>query len=113
MTVEELMNGGSELDRFLQTDPRDVGCAQAMEMLHIYAELTAAGEPAEQRYRASRRICVRAAPAMRISKVCWPHCTTRRTEVRAGLRSALATRAWQANDPAVPERLQASSTRTA
>jgi hypothetical protein len=50
MTVEERMNGGSELNRFLQTDPRDVGCAQAMEMLHIYAELTAAGEPAEQRY---------------------------------------------------------------
>jgi hypothetical protein len=44
------MNGWSELDRFLQTDPRDVGCAQAMEMLHIYAELTAAGADAEQRY---------------------------------------------------------------
>jgi hypothetical protein len=29
------MNGWSELDRFLRTDPRDVGCAQAMEMLHI------------------------------------------------------------------------------
>jgi hypothetical protein len=50
MTFEELMNGGSELDRFLQTDPRDVGCAQAMEMLHVYAELTAGGESAEQRY---------------------------------------------------------------
>jgi len=44
------MNGPSELDRFLHTDPRDVGCAQAMEMLHIYAELVAAGDPAEQRY---------------------------------------------------------------
>jgi hypothetical protein len=44
------MNGRSELDRFLRTDPRDVGCAQAMEMLHIYAELTAAGSDAEQRY---------------------------------------------------------------
>jgi len=44
------MNGWSELDRFLRTDPRDVGCAQAMEMLHIYAELLAAGEPAEERY---------------------------------------------------------------
>ena len=41
------MNGRSELDRFLRTDPRDVGCAQAMEMLHIYAELTAAGAAAE------------------------------------------------------------------
>ena len=44
------MNGSSAMDRFLRTDPRDVGCAQAMEMLHIYAELTAAGAPAEQRY---------------------------------------------------------------
>ena len=44
------MSGWSELDRFLRTDPRDVGCAEAMEMLHIYAELTAAGADAEQRY---------------------------------------------------------------
>jgi hypothetical protein len=44
------MNGWSALERFLRTDPRDVGCAQAMEMLHIYAELIAAGNPAEQRY---------------------------------------------------------------
>jgi hypothetical protein len=44
------MNGYSELDRFLRTDPRDVGCGQAMEMLHVYAELVAAGEPAGQRY---------------------------------------------------------------
>jgi len=29
------MNGWSALDDFLRTDPRDVGCAQAMEMLHI------------------------------------------------------------------------------
>ena len=44
------MNGWPELDRFLRTDPRDVGCGQAMEMLHVYAELVAAGEPAGQRY---------------------------------------------------------------
>jgi hypothetical protein len=44
------MSGYSELDRFLRTDPRDVGCAQAMEMLHVYAELVAAGESAEERY---------------------------------------------------------------
>ena len=37
------MDGRPELDRFLRTDPRDVGCTQAMEMLHIYAELIAAG----------------------------------------------------------------------
>jgi hypothetical protein len=45
------MNGWSALDRFLRTDPQDVGCAQAMEMLHIYAE--------------------------RISKGCWPRSATR------------------------------------
>jgi len=44
------MNGWSALERFLRTDPRDVGCAEAMEMLHIYAELTAAAGPAERRY---------------------------------------------------------------
>ena len=44
------MNGWSALDRFLGTDPRDVGCEQAMEMLHIYAELVAAGAAAKQRY---------------------------------------------------------------
>ena len=44
------MNGYSELDHFLRTDPRDVGCTQAMKMLHVYAELVAAGEPSEQRY---------------------------------------------------------------
>ena len=44
------MTGYSELDHFLRTDPRDVGCTQAMKMLHVYTELVAAGEPAEQRY---------------------------------------------------------------
>jgi hypothetical protein len=44
------MNGYSALDRFLRTDPRDVGCAQAMEILHVYAELVAAGAPTGQRY---------------------------------------------------------------
>src|SRR5262249_44127427 len=43
------MTGRSELDRFLRTDPRDVGCAPAMEMLHIYADLGAAGDPGEER----------------------------------------------------------------
>jgi hypothetical protein len=44
------MNGWRALDDFLWTDPHDVGCARAMAMLHIYADLVAAGEPAEQRY---------------------------------------------------------------
>ncbi len=28
-----------ELDRFLDTDPRDVGCEQVMALLHVYVEL--------------------------------------------------------------------------
>jgi len=44
------MDGRPELERFLRTDPRDVGCTEATEMLHIYAELTAAGATAEQQY---------------------------------------------------------------
>ena len=44
------MNGWPALDRFLRADPRDVGCAEAMELLHVYVDLVAAGEPAEQRY---------------------------------------------------------------
>jgi hypothetical protein len=76
------MNGWSALDRFLRTDPRDVGCAQAMEMLHVYAELTAAGGPAEERTRASRRTCAHAARAVRTLRGCWPRCATRRTDRR-------------------------------
>ncbi len=38
------------LDRFLLTDPRDVGCEEAMEFLHVYVELVAADDAAEQRY---------------------------------------------------------------
>jgi hypothetical protein len=44
------MNDWSALDLFLQTDPRDVGCAKAMQMLHVYAEMVASGAQAEQRY---------------------------------------------------------------
>jgi hypothetical protein len=44
------MNGWPALERFLRTDPRDVGCAEAMDLLHVYAELVAAHAPAAQRY---------------------------------------------------------------
>ena len=33
------MTGWAALDRFLATDPRDVGCEQAMQILHVYVEL--------------------------------------------------------------------------
>jgi hypothetical protein len=35
------VNDRSALDRFLETDPRDVGCEEAIEMLHVYVELVA------------------------------------------------------------------------
>jgi hypothetical protein len=28
-----------QLERFLRTDPRDVGCEEALALLHVYAEL--------------------------------------------------------------------------
>ena len=45
------MNAWTALDRFLQTDPRDVGCGEAMELLHLYAELAATDAQATQRYQ--------------------------------------------------------------
>jgi hypothetical protein len=41
----------SSLERFLRTDPQDVGCGQAMELLHVYVDLVAV-DPADaaQRY---------------------------------------------------------------
>jgi hypothetical protein len=38
------------LERFLETDPRDVGCDEAMAVLHTYAEAIAAGEDPERMY---------------------------------------------------------------
>ncbi len=42
------MNGWQALDGFLRTDPRDVGCTEALELLHVYVDLVLAG--AEPRY---------------------------------------------------------------
>ena len=36
------MSGSSEFERFLRTDPRDVGCDEAMRILHVYVELVLA-----------------------------------------------------------------------
>jgi RNA polymerase sigma-70 factor, ECF subfamily len=40
----------SQLDAFLETDPADVGCDEAMRILHVYVELVANGEDAGPRY---------------------------------------------------------------
>ena len=44
------MTEWERLDRFLRTDPRDVGCEEAMAVLHIYVDLIVAGEDAAGRY---------------------------------------------------------------
>jgi hypothetical protein len=44
------MNDWPALDRFLRTDPRDVGCAEAMELLHVYVESIAEDAAAALRY---------------------------------------------------------------
>jgi hypothetical protein len=44
------MTDWPELDRFLRTDPRDVGCDEAMRVLHIYAELMAVGDDPAVRF---------------------------------------------------------------
>lgn len=38
------------LERFLATDPRDVGCDEAMAVMHLYAELLAADADAAGQY---------------------------------------------------------------
>jgi hypothetical protein len=38
------------LERFLRTDPGDVGCDEALAVLHIYVEVVAAGGDAAGRY---------------------------------------------------------------
>jgi hypothetical protein len=44
------VNGRPALERFLQTDPADVGCGETMELMHVYAEIVLAGEDPERRY---------------------------------------------------------------
>ena len=43
------MNNPPELDAFLRTDPQDVGCDKAMEVLHIYVELVVSDARAAER----------------------------------------------------------------
>ena len=44
------MNGWAALERFLRTDPRDVGCDRAIEIMHVYVDLVATDPPAARRY---------------------------------------------------------------
>ena len=38
------------LERFLRTDPRDVGCDEALAILHVYVDLIASDQDAAARY---------------------------------------------------------------
>ena len=44
------MSGWPQLERFLATDPRDVGCEQALAVLHVYVELVLAGAQPEREH---------------------------------------------------------------
>ena len=44
------MSERERLERFLRTDPRDVGCDEAMAVLHIYVDLVVTGDDAAGRY---------------------------------------------------------------
>jgi hypothetical protein len=44
------MRDRSALDRFLRTDPQDVGCEEAMELLHVYVDVLVANPDAAERY---------------------------------------------------------------
>jgi hypothetical protein len=44
------VNDWTVLDRFLHTDPHDVGCEKAMELLHVYVDLVATDIAAAERY---------------------------------------------------------------
>lgn len=45
------MTAREQLDRFLRTDPSDVGCDRALELLHVYVDIAERdGEAAAARY---------------------------------------------------------------
>ena len=44
------MSDLDRLERFLRTDPRDVGCDEAMAVLHVYVDLVASEQDAAGRY---------------------------------------------------------------
>lgn len=44
------MSARDQLVRFLATDPSDVGCAEAMAVLHVYVDLVAANGDAQREF---------------------------------------------------------------
>jgi uncharacterized repeat protein (TIGR04076 family) len=43
------VTGWERLERFLATDPNDVGCKEAMDVIHVYVELALSGAEPERR----------------------------------------------------------------
>jgi hypothetical protein len=50
MNDADATTAAARLRRFLETDPREVGCETAMELLHVVVDLKAAGLAPEERY---------------------------------------------------------------
>ncbi|KUN00605.1 hypothetical protein AQI95_34435 [Streptomyces yokosukanensis] len=50
MTKPDRLAVQASLERFLNTDPRDVGCDEALRLLHVYADLKAAGGDPERHW---------------------------------------------------------------
>lgn len=67
-------------ERFLKTDPKDVGCAETFERLHRHVERELTRGDAGARYRGSPPIFRPAIPASRISTGCWPPLLTLQAE---------------------------------
>jgi hypothetical protein len=44
------MTGWPQLDAFLQTNPRDVGCDEAMRILHVYVDAVLERASPDERY---------------------------------------------------------------
>jgi hypothetical protein len=66
-----IMTGWDELDRFLRTDPRDVGCDKAVRLLHVYVELVLDDESGAEQPAGtlvSPRTCSAAARAPRTTR---------------------------------------------
>jgi len=66
------MDAHLDLDAFLRTDPRDVACDEAMDLLYVYADLYVT-DPQEtiRRYPGVPPTCVPVAHAQRTSKDSW------------------------------------------
>lgn len=66
------MTDPTALQRFLPTDARDVGCDEALQILHVYVELVAAGNRAHEWYPAWRHTFGRVSRAALTSTGCSP-----------------------------------------